>query len=163
MKRIVIGAVTVALAAAACIWALRPKPEDEVIQQLSALSTLVRKAADEKQMESLVKAKRITELFDSTCTLTMKDNPLSGTYTPTEMGALALKLRERFSKVAVVFGDPAVTFPTDKTADVVMVTTIKGVTETGKVNEVLESQCRLCSVEGDWLFTEFTAIESLKK
>ena len=109
-------------------------------------------------------ADKVGDLFDRECTLTMTGNPMSGTYSPNEMGALALKMRSGFTRVAIRFSDHEVTFPDDNTAEVLMVTRVKGETlAAGKVDELLETRSRLNEVEGEWRFAEFTVIESLQK
>jgi hypothetical protein len=164
VKRILPAAAAIALVIGACVWLFGSSREDEVIRQFSALSDLIEKTPDENNMRSLLKADKVGDLFDRECTLTMTGNPMSGTYSPNEMGALALKMRSGFTRVAIRFSDHEVTFPDDNTAEVLMVTRVKGETlAAGKVDELLETRSRLNEVEGEWRFAEFTVIESLQK
>ena len=163
MKRVILAAAAIIVVVGACIWIFGSDREAEVIKQLSSLSNLIEKNAGENNMESLVKAKNISGLFDQNCSLTMPRNPFSGTYSPNEISALALKMRSGFTRVAVKFSDHDVTFPDDRTAEVIMLTKVKGEAASGKVDEILETKCRLRCVEDAWRFADFTVIESLKK
>ncbi len=163
VKKVAMGAAAITLAVGICVWFFGPSREAKVVRQLTLLSDLIEKTPDENNMQSLVKSKKIGALFNETCTLTMPGNPISGTYSPSEMGALALRMRSGFTRVTVRFSDHGVTFPDDSTAEVLMVTRVKGETVAGEADEILETKCRLREIEGEWRFAEFTTIESLRR
>jgi len=163
VKKLVVAVVIVIVAVGVGMRLFGSSREAEVKKQLSSLSDLIEKTPDEKNVTTLLKANRVSDLFDQKCSLTMSGNPLSGTYSPSEMRALALRLRSGFTRVAVTFHDPDITFPDDQTAEVLMVTKVKGETASGKADEILETKCRLRHVEDSWRFAEFKVVESLQK
>lgn len=110
------------------------------------------------------KAKSIGTLFDQTCEFKIPAYSFSGSYTPEEISGYATQGRLSFSQLDLRFYDLQIVFPEKEIARVTFTARLTGKLAVGEsVNEAHEVESILKKIEKRWLFSQFEAVEVLKK
>jgi hypothetical protein len=157
-------AVAVILAAVMVFRYLLPSAERQVVRQFGRLSESVAKSPDEKPFEMTRKMRRLRALFNDPCEFSSHLDVLTGTYSPEELSALAVRGRAQFSRLELTFYDLDVEFPEERTAKVMLTATLRGHLVNGDAaNETREMESTLRKVEGDWVFSAFQVVEVLRR
>jgi hypothetical protein len=143
---------------------LFPSETQRVKRQFRSIANSVAKAPDENNLIMVSKLSKIKMALAETCRFTDPAHDFSGAYARDEILQRAAGARAHFSKLDLKFADLQVTFPQPGTAAVTTTATVTGTTTDGDAfNEVHELECTLQKIEGNWLLTEVTVVEVLKK
>ena len=147
------------------IFVLFPNQEKEVKKQLNRLSQYASKQQDEPALASLAKSAKIGQLFADTCTLTIKNPRLEGSYSRKEIIDRITMARNAFGVLDVSFYDMSIEFPIEGRAKALLTMRLLG--KLGKEKEdfadVREVQVDLKKTERKWLINGVEFIEVLKK
>ena len=146
-------------------WLYFSKTEEKKIKrQVDLLSEYASKESGENALIMANKIQSIKTLFAESCEIEAENVPLSGSYTPDEIGSYAVQARLQFSKLSLGFYDPEIKFPEKGFARVSLTARVTGNYTTGEsVDEAHELEVLLEKREKKYLFKSFTVTEVLKK
>jgi len=143
---------------------LFPTDTRRVKRQFTTLANAVSKTPAESNLSMVSKLNQIKLALAVTCRFSDPAHEVSGAYPREEIVQRAAGARAHFSKLGLKFADLHVTFPQVGIATVTTTATVTGTaTEGDAFNEVHELECILQKSEGNWLVTEVTVVEVLKK
>lgn len=143
---------------------LFPSEEKKVRRQFRQLAECVSKKPVENAITMAQKTRNLGALFDESCTLTLPSDFTSGTYTPEDIMAYAVRGRAFFIDLSLTFYDLSVTFPEKGVAKVTVTANLRGTSTGGdQVDDTREIQCQLRKKEKRWLFSEVGVVEVLQK
>jgi hypothetical protein len=138
--------------------------EKKVKEQFRNLAEWVSKEPGENTFTMVHKVKNIETLFAERCRLKTPVETLTGQYTPEEISNYTTLCRSQFIKIDLIFYDLNVEFPEKGLAKVILTARLTGTLTTGEyVDEALELQCVFMKIRKKWLFSDFEAVEVLKK
>lgn len=153
----------VILAIGALVFYLLPDEEKQVRKQLNLLEQLASKQAKETGLQSIKKAAQISSLFTDPCRLKVERLDFEGEFIRKEVINHIQIARNSFSQVNVQFHDITIEFPNKTTANVIMTLQLTGKNGGENWADTHEIDAGMIKNEGDWLLSECTLIEVLKK
>lgn len=145
------------------IFYLLPDEEKLVRKQLNLLEQLASKQAEETVLQSIRKAGQISSLFTDPCRLKVERLDFEGEFIRKEVINHINMARNSFSRVDVQFHDITIEFPNKTTAKVIMTLQLTGKNGGENWADTHEIDAGMIKHEGDWLLSDFTLIEVLKK
>ncbi|MGD9949760.1 MAG: hypothetical protein AB7U29_14960 [Desulfobulbus sp.] len=158
--------VPVALVAMALIVVgIRYWPSDEraIRKQIAQIETLGSKAADEKPIESLLRAKRLAALFNDPCILQVEAADFTGEYPRKQIQDRIAMARAFYTNATVSVHDLSINILDKERTKILCTLRVKGSGKNRPVADVQELEADLRKVEGDWLFTQLTLVEVLER
>jgi hypothetical protein len=161
-KYLISGAI--ALVAIVAVVYFFPTETRRIKRQFTSFAKWVEKTPEESNLSMVSKLNWIKMAFAETCRFRDPAHDFSGEYPREEIVRQAAGARAHFSKLTLKFADLAVTFPQADIANVTTTATATGIsTEGDAFEETHELECILQKIEGNWLLTEVTVVEVLKK
>jgi hypothetical protein len=150
---------------AATVVAMRYWPGDErdIRKQIGHLETLGSKEADEKPIESLVRARQLAALFHDPCTLQVESVDFKGEYGRQQIQERIAMARGFYTEAKVSVHDLVLEIPGNNTARIRCTLRVKGRGKSQPIADVQELEAGLRKREGDWLFTTVTLVEVLER
>ena len=142
---------------------LFPNQEKEVKKQLNRLSQYASRQQDEPTLTSLTKAGRIGKLFADTCTLTMNNPRIEGSFSRKEIIGKISMARRSFTRLDVSFYDISIQFPVDGNAEALLTMRLLGKLGNEDFADVQEVQIDLKKTKRKWLINRVKFIEVLEK
>lgn len=133
-------------------------------KRFALLAEAICKEAGEKPITTGIQAKNLEPLFGGSCTFSVEEHGLTGTFTRDEIVRYAPAARLRFTTIDLTFTDFSMEYPSDGSA-VVSVTArfIGSRGQAGEMDEIIELEVHLRESEEGWVFTDFTAVDVLEK
>jgi len=141
-------------------WFLHDDPESRVRDAHEALRSLLLKEAGESPAAALVGARSLQNLFAEETSLTGDAGSFGGQYTPQELAATAMRMRELFSAIDLEFETLEVRLQTPDEAVGEFSATLTATRRSGAggdpdVREFRRVTSRLRRLDGDWRFFRF--------
>jgi hypothetical protein len=162
LKAFVLVALVVGVATVVAVryW---PGDERDIRKQIGQLETLGSKEADEKPIESLVRARKLAALFHDPCTLQVESADFQGEYGRQQIQERIAMARGFYTEAKVSVHDLVLERAENNTARIRCTLRVKGRGKSQPIADVQELAAGLRKKEGDWLFTTVTLVEVLER
>jgi hypothetical protein len=158
--------LVVLIALVAGVVAVRFWPSDEraIRRQLALIEEAGSKAAAEKPIESLFKAKQIAELFSDPSLLTVESAQHAGSYARKQIQDRVVMVRAAYTQASVSLHDVAIDIAAEKTAVVRGTVRLRGRRAAeAAVADVHELRAEMRPIDGTWLFTSVEIVQVLER
>ncbi|MBM9535843.1 hypothetical protein [Desulfobulbus alkaliphilus] len=153
----------VLLAVVFALFRLLPSDEKAIRKQLTVFAQNASKKADEKPVEGLRKSRRIADLFNDPCRISVEAVDFTGTFSRQQIMDRILMVRATFNAVTVKLHDISIQVSEENSADVRMTLRLSGQRQDHAVADVQEISATLEKIDGDWLFTSVRVVEVLSR
>ena len=164
VKKLVCLLAVVVAGAAIWYFLFNKTDKDQVLDALSAVAEAASKTAGETTSSMLLKTQMVGGYFAEKCVLNIDDQMFTGEYTPEDISANMVRMRQFFTDNKLSFYDAEVLFPSVDEAVVNFTGSLKGTLKNqSRVNEAREIQAKLTKKSGSWRFYSFKIQEILKK
>ncbi len=164
IKYIAIALVLVVIGIIAFSFFEDPSPEKQIEKQLEKFLSNASKSSGDKLTTGLLKSKSLESLFAPRCKFYVGVSSFSGTYTPLQLSANAMRCRTMFKRVKFSAHDVEINLTSPDTARVDFTGALSGLTKRGKSIETYkELTCNLQLIEGEWLINAISIREIIKK
>jgi hypothetical protein len=160
----VVIAVLIALVAGVCAVRFWPSDERAIRRQLALIESAGSKAAAEKPVEALLKARQIAELFGDPCLLTVESVQHAGSYARKQIQDRVVMVRAAYLQASVSLHDVAIDIDAEKTAVVRGTVRLRGQQATeAAVADAHELRAEMRPIDGKWLFTAVEIVQVLER
>ena len=142
------------------------KSEEDIIKgQLNNLLTLCLKNGSESAIVIGMKNNELSNMFAPTCSVSIKEMIINGTYTPMELSASIIKSRLLFKSITGKITDMEVTLNPDKKSATIdySVNVIAQRKQGQAYNDSRELRSELQKIDNVWKFASFEIREILEK
>jgi hypothetical protein len=156
----------ISIAVLAVYLAIRFWPSDEraIRRQLALIEEAGSKAAAEKPIEALFKARQIAELFSDPCLLTVESVQHAGSYARKQIQDRVVMVRAAYLQAKVSLYDVAIDITAEKTAVVRATVRLRGLRAgEAAVADVHELRAEMRPIDGEWLFTSVEIVQVLER
>lgn len=158
---IIVGLIAL-MAGTAVVW-LWPSDVRAIRAQLAVIEKAGSKEPGEQQLEGLVKARQLAELFHDPCRLTVETINHEGVYPRKQIQDRLAMVRASFTEAEVALHDIVIEMPAKDTAVVRGTIRLRGARTGEPMADVQELQAEMGKHDGQWLFTAVTIIEVLNR
>ncbi len=164
VKKLIGLLVVVALVMAVWYFFFNKTDKDRVLEALTEVAEAASKTPAETTSSMLLKTQTISGFFADKCELDIDDQMFTGEYTPEDISAKMVQMRQFFKDNKLSYYEAEVFFPSENEAVINFTGSLKGTLKNdSKVNEVREIQAKLSKKSGSWRFYCFKIQEILKK
>lgn len=162
IKTLVIAGL-IALVAGFAVVRLWPSDERAIRAQLAVIEEAGSKEQGEQQVEGLLRARQLAELFKDPCRLTVETIKHEGVYPRRQIQDRIAMVRASFTETKVALHDVVIDLPTKDTAVVRGTIRLRGAQTGEPIADVQELRAEMGKHDGRWLFTAVTIIEVLER
>ena len=167
MKKIIITVLFLGMVGF-CVWYFffNQKTEEELIKdQLLELADACSRREGETAITMAMKNSRISNLTADSCSVSINETMINGTYTAMEFAGSMTRARALFKRVKGSFDDVEITVnPDEKNATVDYSVRVIGQMKKGRAfDDVRELRSELCKEDGKWKFSSFEIREVLER
>ena len=164
IKYIAIALVLVVIGIIAFSFFEDPSPERQIEKQVEKFLSNASKSSGDKLTTGLLKSKSLESLFAPRCKFYVGVSSFSGTYTPLQISANAMRCRSMFKRIKFSAHDIQINLMSPSTAAVDFTGSLSGLSKRGKSIETYkELTCNLQLIEGKWLIYAVSVREIIKK
>jgi hypothetical protein len=162
--RYLVIAVLITLVAGVVAVRFWTSDERAIRRQLTLIEEAGSKAAAEKPIEGLFKARQIAELFSDPCLLTVESAQHAGSYARKQIQDRVVMVRAAYTQASVSLYDVAIDISEEKTAVVRGTVRLRG-RQAGEaaVADVHELKAEMRPIDGKWLFTTVEIVQVLER
>ena len=156
----------VLVVAGAAIWFffLRSNDKERVLAALQEAAAAASKDRNETTSAMLLKTQTVGSCFADSCSFQLDEQMFAGDYTPEDIGANLVRMRQVFTESRLSYYDQEVLFPRENEAVINFTGNLKGTLRSNdQVNEAREIQAKLRKIDGKWKFYSFKVREIIKK
>ena len=167
MKKIIMTLI-ILLFGAGLIWYFffNQKSEEDVVKaQLTTLLKLCLKNGSESAIVIAMKNSELSNMFAPTCSVSIKEMIMNGSYTPMELSASIIKSRLLFTTIKGKISDMEVTINSENISAVIdySVHVVAQRKQGQAYNDSRELRSELEKIDGVWKFASFEIREILEK
>lgn len=139
-------------------------PEQQIENQIKKFLSMASKSSGDRLSTGLLKSKRLESLFAPRCKFYVGVSSFSGTYTPMQISANAMRCRSMFKYVKFSAHDLEINLSSPSTATVDFTGSLSALTKRGKsIEDYKDLVCELRLIEGEWLIYSVSIREIMKK
>lgn len=139
-------------------------PEQQIENQIKKFLSMASKSSGDRLSTGLLKSKRLESLFTPHCKFYVGVSSFSGTYTPMQISANAMRCRSMFKYVKFSAHDLEINLSSPSTATVDFTGSLSALTKRGKsIEDYKDLVCELRLIEGEWLIYSVSIREIMKK
>ncbi|MDD5727556.1 MAG: hypothetical protein PHV59_03240 [Victivallales bacterium] len=139
-------------------------PEQVIRNRLADFLNKASKSPGDKLSTGLLKSQALKKFFAPQCSFQIGVSSFSGKYTPEHIYGNSMRCRSLFERVKFTADDVSITFISPSRARADFTGTLSGVTKSGKsIEDYRDLSCIIKLIEGEWLISEVSVREIIKK